>query len=326
MKSFWDKAIEKHRKGKGIKARTNRGPKLKASAKYGGMAERQVQMHLELHLEPILSNQKGIIGPAKDLCLFSMQDQERFIQTVGKICDLDMELAYEFCHHGVESLRLLDESQWSIWIEKIEEVFDKSGIQESIKFMDEIHFYANNLTGSSSSIDFINFSKTIESLLTGLNGRPLKVEMSDKIYTDTETIYLPERISSQKTKEENFHLIKASAIHLWAQTYYGTWRISKDAFDKYNDKNKAIKAYHLLETVRLDEKIKKDLPGVGRIIEKLNPRKQLLNISKNFNNAINLLSNDNSTFKNSLELIESLKITYFPTYFNKVLSSNLFNI
>jgi nitric oxide reductase NorD protein len=306
MKSFWDKAIEKHRKGKGIKARTNRGPKLKASAKYGGMAERQVQMHLELHLEPILSNQKGIIGPAKDLCLFSMQDQERFIQTVGKICDLDMELAYEFCHHGVESLRLLDESQWSIWIEKIEEVFDKSGIQESIKFMDEIHFYANNLTGSSSSIDFINFSKTIESLLTGLNGRPLKVEMSDKIYTDTETIYLPERISSQKTKEENFHLIKASAIHLWAQTYYGTWRISKDAFDKYSDKNKAIKAYHLLETVRLDEKIKKDLPGVGRIIEKLNPRKQLLNISKNFNNAINLLSNDNSTFKNSLELIDSI--------------------
>ena len=30
--------------------------------------------------------------------------------------------------------------------------------------------------------------------------------------------------------------------------------------------------------------------------------------------------------KNSLELMESLKITYFPTYFNKVLSSILFNI
>ena len=53
MKGFWKKAIEKHRKGKGIKARTNRGPKLKASAKYGGMAERQIQMLLELHLEPI---------------------------------------------------------------------------------------------------------------------------------------------------------------------------------------------------------------------------------------------------------------------------------
>ena len=101
MKSFWDKAIEKHRKGKGIKARTNRGPKLKASAKYGGMAERQIQMKLELHLEPILSNQKGVIEPAKNLCLFSMQDQERFIDTVGDISDTDLELAYEFCHHGI---------------------------------------------------------------------------------------------------------------------------------------------------------------------------------------------------------------------------------
>ena len=70
MKSFWDKAIEKHRKGKGIKARTNRGPKLKATAKYGGMAERQIQMNLELHLEPILTNQKSIINPEKDLSIF----------------------------------------------------------------------------------------------------------------------------------------------------------------------------------------------------------------------------------------------------------------
>ena len=114
MKSFWDKAIEKHRKGKGIKARTNRGPKLKATAKYGGMAERQIQMNLELHLEPILTNQKSIINPAKDLCLFSMQDQERFIQTVGEMCDINMDLGYEFCHHGVESLKHLDETQLSL--------------------------------------------------------------------------------------------------------------------------------------------------------------------------------------------------------------------
>ena len=238
MKSFWDKAIEKHRKGKGIKARTNRGPKLKATAKYGGMAERQIQMNLELHLEPILSNQKSIIDPAKDLCLFSMQDQERFIQTVGNICDTNMDLAYEFCHHGVESLKQLDETQWSAWIKKLVSVFNDQGLEKSVKLMDDILFYAEELSGSSTSIDFIDYSKTIESLLTGLNGRPLKVEMSEEIYTDTETIYLPERISSQKTKEENFHLIKASAIHLWAQTYFGTWRINENDFNKYENKEK----------------------------------------------------------------------------------------
>ncbi len=306
MKSFWDKAIEKHRKGKGIKARTNRGPKLKATAKYGGMAERQIQMNLELHLEPILSNQKSIIDPAKDLCLFSMQDQERFIQTVGNICDTNMDLAYEFCHHGVESLKQLDETQWSAWIKKLVSVFNDQGLEKSVKLMDDIHFYAEELSGSSTSIDFIDYSKTIESLLTGLNGRPLKVEMSEEIYTDTETIYLPERISSQKTKEENFHLIKASAIHLWAQTYFGTWRINENDFNKYENKEKAIQAYHLLETIRLDEKIKKELPGVGRILEKYNPKDKLISISKNLKNAVSILKNSSSSYKDSIKLINSI--------------------
>ena len=292
MKSFWDKAIEKHRKGKGIKARTNRGPKLKASAKYGGMAERQIQMKLELHLEPILSTQKGVIEPAKNLCLFSMQDQERFIETVGNICDTNMELAYKFCHHGIESLKHLEESQWDNWIEEILDCFNNDGIDKSVKFMDSVLLYAGSLNGSPTSADFSEFSKTIESLLTGLNGRPLKVEISDEIYTDTETVYLPERVSSEKTKEENFNLIKASAIHLWAQTYYGTWRINKEDFNVYENREKAIKAYHLLETIRLDEKIKKELPGVGRIIEKLNPKKKLISISKEFSYAVNILSKE----------------------------------
>ena len=306
MKSFWDKAIEKHRKGKGIKARTNRGPKLKATAKYGGMAERQIQMNLELHLEPILSNQKSIIDPAKDLCLFSMQDQERFIQTVGNICDTNMDLAYEFCHHGVESLKQLDETQWSAWIKKLVSVFNDQGLEKSVKLMDDILFYAEELSGSSTSIDFIDYSKTIESLLTGLNGRPLKVEMSEEIYTDTETIYLPERISSQKTKEENFHLIKASAIHLWAQTYFGTWRINENDFNKYENKEKAIRAYHLLETIRLDEKIKKELPGVGRILERYNPKDKLISISKNLKNAVSILKNSSSSHEDSIKLINSI--------------------
>jgi len=306
MKSFWDKAIEKHRKGKGIKARTNRGPKIKASAVYGGMGEREIQLRLEIHLEGFLSTKKSVLEPAKDLCMFNMQDQERFIKTVGKICDTDMELSYKFCHHGVESLKQLDESQWDVWIDEIINKFNKDGIDKSVTLMDEIVFYANSLIGSSASIDFIDYSKTIESLLTGLNGRPLKVEISDEIYTDTETIYLPERVSSQSSKEENFHLIKASAIHLWAQTYFGTWRINENDFNEYENKEKAIQAYHLLETIRLDEKIKKELPGVGRILERYNPKDKLISISKNLKVAINILKNNDSTYKDSIKLIDSV--------------------
>ena len=176
MKSFWDKAIEKHRKGKGIKHKTTRGPKIKASALYGGMGEREIQLKLELHLEPILSLKKSIMQPARNLCEFSMQDQERFIKTVGNISNIDLELAYSFCHNAIESLKHLDDSQWEKWIEKIVSTFHNDGLIQSEKLMNDIMIYVSDLTGTSSSIDFIDFSKIIESLLTGLNGRPLKVE------------------------------------------------------------------------------------------------------------------------------------------------------
>ena len=110
----------------------------------------------------------------------------------------------------------------------------------------------------------------------------------------------------QKKKEENFNLIKASAIHLWAQTYYGTWRINKNSFDVFENKEKAIKTYHLLETIRLDEKIKKELPGVGRILDKFNPKNKLSLISKEFAKAIDILSKDKSSYKDSLNLINSV--------------------
>ena len=306
MKNFWKKAIEKHRKGKGIKHKTNRGPKIKASAIFGGMGEREIQLRLELHLEPILTIKKSVINPARNLCAFSMQDQERFINTVGIICDTDMELAYSFCHHGIESLKYLEESQWNIWIKKIVKKFNDAGIDESIKLMNDIILYTNELAGTSTSIDFSDFSKTIESFLIGLNCRPLKVDTSEEVYTDTETIYLPERISSQSSKQANFNLIKACAVHLWAQTYYGTWRIEKNYFEKYENKKNAIKAYHLLETIRLDEKIKKELPGVGRLLEKLNPKNKIKSISNNFENAVNTLSKNNATYNESLGLIDSI--------------------
>ncbi|MBT7542889.1 MAG: hypothetical protein HN613_02375 [Gammaproteobacteria bacterium] len=306
MKSFWDKAIEKYQKGKGIKHRTKRGPIIKASAQYGGMGEREIQLKLELLVDPIISTHNSVIKPARNLCQFNLQDQRRFIASVQNISNTNIELAYNFCQYGVESLKLVDDSQWSNWIQKILNTYSSNGINESVKLMKNSIGYVNSLAGAATSIDFIDFSKVIDPFLTGLNGRPLKLQISDEIYTDTETIYLPERISTQNTKDKNFQLIKASAVHLWAQTWYGTWRVDKNDFDLYENKEQALKAYHILETIRLDEIIKNELPGVGRIIEKLNPKNKLISISKNFKNAVKKLSVKNATYKDSLKLINSI--------------------
>ena len=41
---------------------------------------------------------------------------------------------------------------------KANKTFNDSGLDQSVKLMDDIQFYVNELTGSSVSIDFMDFS------------------------------------------------------------------------------------------------------------------------------------------------------------------------
>ena len=39
-----------------------------------------------------------------------------------------------------------------------------------------------------------------------------------------------------------------------------TWRVKKSDFDSFANIDNAVRAYHFLETIRLDSKIKSELP------------------------------------------------------------------
>ena len=111
---------------------------------------------------------------------------------------------------------------------------------------------------------FEEVAGVLEVFVHGLNGRKLKVESSDSVYTDTETLFLPQRINRFETQAENFQLYKAIAVHLWAQCWYGTWRIDLNAFTAgFQNPDKALALFHALETLRLDACIKSELPGVS---------------------------------------------------------------
>ena len=97
-------------------------------------------------------------------------------------------------------------------------------------------------------------------MVTGLNGRSLKIQSSNDSYTDTESIFLPENISSYNNKNDNFDVIKLSTFYSWAQTWYGTWRLKKKDIDNTNIKiNDFFKKYQFMETMHRLDKNKKRL-------------------------------------------------------------------
>lgn len=277
------------------------------SSNFGGMGERELQLKLELLVEDVLSTTNSVFGPAQALVDISLADQERFLASVEQLTKIDAQLAFEFCHHAASSIKLLDEEDWPEWVETILYQYSLGGVDHSIKAMQSIDTYIEQHTAAPSTITFDEVNRVIENIITGLNGRSLKLEQSDELFTDTETIHLPEHISTFRNREDNFALYKSIAVHQWAQTWYGTWRVDLESLvANFTDKQKAVDLFHKLETVRLDANIKRELPGIGRAIENFNSLLFANDLSAPWQSAVKTLSDTNASAHDTARLLYEL--------------------
>ena len=285
------------------------GPRIQASAQYGGMGERELELRMEQIVERILSGRHSVHEPAKQLTAFNHFEQRRFLESGQTLADSDTELAYQFFHFGIPSLQMIDEEHWDGWLGHLCACYDRIGIIGAVQAMQQVDGYLQKVLGDARSVRLNEVDRLIESLLTGFGGRPLKVDSAAKPYTDTETVYLPDLLDVCDTREENFDLLKATAAHLWAQTRYGTYRAPADALSGYSDRARARRYFHALETLRLDARIRHDMPGIGRILKRHNPPDAWKSLPAEWAAAVEEISNPQATVEDSLRLLETL----YPT-------------
>jgi len=62
------------------------------------------------------------------LASFAKVDQDRFLSSVEKICNTDIELAFDFCQFAPKSLQLVDEENWNDWIDKLLGIYKENGV------------------------------------------------------------------------------------------------------------------------------------------------------------------------------------------------------
>ncbi len=283
-----------------------KGPRLQASAQYGGMGERELQLRMEQIVDRILSSRHSVHKPAQELVSFSHLDQRRFLQAAETFASSNAELAYQFCHFGIDSLRAVNEDYWDDWIGHLCASYDQLGVNGAVQAMQNVDRYLREVLGAAQSIRFQEIAGLIETLLLGFGGRPMKIEVGPQPYTDTATLYLPERIDECATREENFELFKATAAHLWAQVRYGTYRTPTGALSGYSDLRRARRYFYALETLRLDARIRHDLPGIGRILTRYNPLDPWRQLSPEWAAAVEHLQAPDASAEDSLQLLEGL--------------------
>ena len=196
---------------------------------------------------------------------FDIQTQDRLLELIAKAAATNSGLAWQFGNRLPKANRLMDYETIELWLNQAIDAFDSKGLHHAVSKLDELEAVAQHARDKLTGIAFEEVCVLLEHFVTGLNGRKLAIDFENTCYTDTETLYLPSMVNRFRDKQDNFSLYKCMTVHLWAQTWFGTWHIDDDSvFDAYPDRQKALHWFHALESVRLDACIQRELPGIHR--------------------------------------------------------------
>ena len=221
----------------------------------------QLEDRLDIHMISLGAAEE----PARALAEFSRQQQDFVLHWVSIVTRTSSGMALNFVSHVCPALRLMDADGVEAWLLACMDIYDTRGLHPAVVAFRDVEGFARNYKARSTGVSFEDVVNVLEVFVHGLNGRRLKLECGDHCYTDTETLFLPACVSRYPDREENFQLYKAMVVHLWAQTWFGSWRIElREVLGRYADPDAALACFHALETMRLDACIRDTLPGVYR--------------------------------------------------------------
>lgn len=257
------------------------------------------------------------------LTQFDIQTQDSLLELISKANSTNSGLAYQLCLRLERAVTLMEIDTIEMWLDQAIDAFDNKGLYSAVEIFDQLESIAHHAKQKLTGIAFEEVCNMLEHFVMGLNGRKLKIEPDKTAYTDTETIFIPNMLNQYPDKEDNFQLYKCMVVNLWAQNWFGTWRHDLiEVFSTYENPLQAQGWFHVLETIRLDHKIKKELPGIHRQM------RRLCTLSGNISvNEISLRIapheiSANSSAKDSLQLVSKVHHLPLPELHNYAASIN----
>lgn len=229
---------------------------------------------MDVYLDPALSSRRTAAGPAHDLAACARAEQEFVLHWGAVVARDNAELAYQFTAFAAEAVRCMDLEAVQSWLLHAMDLYDKKGQMPAIRALQDVAGFAANRQEKLAGAVLEEQAPVLERFICGLNGRPLQIARHARCFTDTEHIFLPPVVGRLPDKASNLRLLKAMAVHQWAQNWYGTWRgdaLLRAVQDGTLDAA-GLERFHALETIRLDACLARDLPGLHRDMAALRQR------------------------------------------------------
>ena len=183
---------------------------------------------LDEYLDPVLSSRRTSELPARALLPMPREHQEFALHWTDVIRRSNAEMAFQFVSRIPLALKLMGPDGSREWLLHAMDVYDKEGLYPGSAAFDNIEAFAREYRLSHITVTLDDVRNVLETIVCGLSGRNLKIEHGKSTYTDTETLYLPAALNRYDNREQNYQLYKIMAVHLWAQTWFGTFRRKSD--------------------------------------------------------------------------------------------------
>lgn len=178
--------------------------------------------------------------------------------------------------------RFLSRRELERWIIHAFDLLDHQGVEPFISFISRIDEETLWDFLMPKGLSLQEVAPVLETYLRGISGRELKIAPNKESYSDTATLYLPHFLSKYDESDKNFLLYKLMVAYQWAQISQGTLTPGAETlktflqvsnvnypdietfFRQFSDKELAADLYNIIEAVRLEPFLEKELPGLMR--------------------------------------------------------------
>ncbi|MBI3093713.1 MAG: hypothetical protein HYY97_02485 [Rhodocyclales bacterium] len=232
------------------------------------MSERKLFAHeLEARLDELLLlslRQRSAAEPAALLEALPRQLQERVLHWAGVAAQTSDDLGWLIASRAAEQAASLG-AQLDDWARAGLDAYDRSGLAATRRALND--YAAAHRAGAFESQEGVAFGAIegrLSRFLHALEGRPLKLAGGPRAWTDSETLWLPERLDAAPDAAGNRRLYKAIAALLWAQTRFGTFNVDPEPeLAQWPAPEAALRWFALFEAMRLEACLARELPGLA---------------------------------------------------------------
>ncbi len=274
----------------------------------------EIEERLEELLGAVLSSRRTASQPAAALSELDRPSQSFALHWAGVIAKSNSEMAYQFIENLPRAFEVMDSEGVECWIIAAMDTYDRQGLYPGSAAFREVDQFTERLSQNLYSATFDKQSGILEKYLRGVSGRNLGLKEDQAPWTDTETLFLPESVSTYRNRELNFQLLKAMTAYLWAQTRFGTFLIDAKtglpfvctAFSRYRDPDYAQTVFEAVEEVRLLACMNRELPGLARHMIKMRESTQPNPSSDKWDQIVFELHNEDCDVHSSISAVSKI--------------------